>query len=65
MGGHSNWKAFSKGSPTQVSDIPITQCWQVECPDHGIVDEPKTFAAAVQARRDHFARFHSAADHND
>lgn len=57
MSGHSKWDSFG-GSPAKVSDIPITRRYQIECADHGIVDEPKTFAEAIAARRDHFFDFH-------
>lgn len=43
-------------SPEQVSDIHITRTFQVECPDHGVIDERPTFSAAVQSRRVHWER---------
>jgi hypothetical protein len=38
----------------RLSDIDITRVYNVECPDHGVVDAPKTYAEAVAARRYHF-----------
>ncbi len=45
-------------SPEQVSDIQISKTWQVECPDHGVIDERPTYALAVAARRKHWFGSH-------
>lgn len=55
----NDWSRFGTVPVDRVSDMPITRCFQIECPDHGIVDEPKTYAAAVKARREHYDRFHT------
>lgn len=56
MSGHTDKSDLR--SPAKVSDIWISNLWSVECADHGVIDECRTFRAAVQVRREHFFEVH-------
>lgn len=46
-------------SPTlYVSDILIERVYQIECSDHGIIDQVHTWDDAIHARRVHFFEMH-------
>lgn len=45
-------------SPQRVSDIPINRMFEVECPDHGVIDQRPTYAMAIAARREHWFTIH-------
>lgn len=48
--------------PTMSETITIIKRFQVECAEHGIVDEPRDFDKAIEARRDHWAEHQREAD---
>jgi len=47
-------------SPKKVSDIWIERVFQVECADHGVIDQCRKHGDAVAARREHWFSTHNA-----
>lgn len=37
-----------------ISDITIRRQFEVCCNEHGVIDQPTTYAEAVKVRREHF-----------
>jgi hypothetical protein len=46
-------------TPPRVTDIDIERVEQITCPEHGVIDQVRTYAQAIAERRDHFFRFHA------
>lgn len=43
---------------TRVSDILIEHIFQIECAEHGVIDQVHHWTEALAARRDHYERWH-------
>lgn len=53
---------LSAKTTTRVSDILIDRLFQVECAEHGVIDQVRTYADAIAARRDHYFDVHKAGE---
>ncbi len=55
------WRDYDPDRPPRLSDIGIQRVYEVICEPCGgsVVDAPKTYAEAIEARRLHFQRAHA------